>query len=241
MWKVDLLAIGAHPDDVELCAGGTLLRMIDLGHSAGLLDLTMGELGTNGSGSLRLEEAEKARQLIGAEWRHNLQLRDGFFEIDEAALLSVVRVIRTARPDIILANAPSDRHPDHGRAARLVDHACFLSGLPKIILEDEAGNLLEKWRPKIVLNFIQDRYIKPDIVVDITACHQRKMEVIAAYGSQFFMNRDKLPTPISGEDFWAFLEARAREMGRAGGVVMGEGFVSKTAPVAYDLFDLIRF
>lgn len=240
MDKIDILAIGAHPDDIELCASGTLLKMIGLGHSVGLLDLTMGELGSNGSGPLRLREAEHARQLMGAQWRHNLCLRDGFFEVNEASILAVAKIIRLTRPSIIMANAPQDRHPDHGRGAELVDRACFISGLAKVEIKDDEDNPLERWRPRIVLNFIQDRHIQPDIVVDIKDFYQRKMEVIGAYSSQFFMNKDRISTPISGEDFWQFLEARSREMGRAGGVEIAEGFVSKTAPVVDDLFHLIH-
>ena len=240
MWKVDILAIGAHPDDVELCAGGTLLRSIQQGKKVGLLDLTQGELGTNGSGTLRLKEAEEARKRMGADWRVNLGLRDGFFEINEDALIKVIRVIRSARPSIIIANGPVDRHPDHGRSEKLIDQACFLSGLPKVEVRNDAGLVLEKWRPQILLNYVQDMHLDPDIVVDITDFQDKKMEVIKAYASQFFMNKEQTKTPISGEDFWAFLEARARELGRAGGVVMGEGFVSRATPVVRDLYDLLE-
>ena len=238
MWKVDILAIGAHPDDVELCAGGTLLRSIHQGKTVGLLDLTQGELGTNGSGTLRLQEAEEARVRMGADWRVNLGLRDGFFEVNEASLLKVIKMIRIARPAIIMANGPTDRHPDHGRSEKLIDQACFLSGLSKVEVKDDSGEILGRWRPQIVLNYVQDMYLEPDIVVDITDYQEQKMEVIKAYGSQFFMNKEQQKTPISGEDFWAFLEARAREMGRAGGVVMAEGFVSRATPVIRNLFDL---
>jgi len=240
MNKIDILAIGAHPDDIELCASGTLLRMISLGYSVGLLDLTMGELGSNGTGPLRLQEAEDARQLMGAQWRHNLCLKDGFFDVNEVSIMAVAKIIRLTRPSIILANAPYDRHPDHGRGAELVDRACVISGLAKVEIKDDGGSVLERWRPKIVLNFIQDRHIPPDIVVDIKDYYRHKMEVISAYSSQFFMNKDRIATPISGEDFWHFLEARSREMGRAGGVEMAEGFVCKTVPVVDDLFHLIH-
>lgn len=239
MQKVDILAIGAHPDDIELGSGGTLIKMIEQGHSVGLLDLTMGELGSNGSGSLRLEEAEEARKRLGGMWRRNLRLKDGFFTVDEASILAVARIIRIAKPSIILANAPSDRHPDHGKGAELVDRATFVSGLVKVELKDDDGLVLDRWRPKIVLNYIQDMHIAPHIVVDITDYHQKKLEMVSAYESQFFMNKEQVHTPISDEDFWVFLEARAREMGRAAGVKLGEGFVSRTVPCVGDLMHLV--
>jgi len=239
MQKVDILAIGAHPDDIELGSGGTLIKMIEQGHSVGLLDLTMGELGSNGSGLLRLEEAEEARKRLGGMWRRNLRLKDCFFTVDEASILAVARIIRIAKPSIILANAPSDRHPDHGKGAELVDRATFVSGLVKVELKDDDGLVLDRWRPKIVLNYIQDMHIAPHIVVDITDYHQKKLEMVSAYASQFFMNKDQVHTPISDEDFWVFLEARAREMGRAAGVKLGEGFVSRTVPCVGDLMHLV--
>ncbi|MCO6461680.1 MAG: bacillithiol biosynthesis deacetylase BshB1 [Saprospiraceae bacterium] len=240
MNQVDILAIGAHPDDIELGSGGTLIRMIEQGKSVGLLDLTMGELGSNGSGPLRLEEAEEARKRMGADWRHNLRLRDGFFEVDEVSICAVARIIRIARPQIILANAPTDRHPDHGKGAELVDRACFISGLIRVELNDDAGRPLERWRPKIVLNYIQDMHIPPHIVVDITEYHQKKLDMVSAYSSQFYMNKEQVHTPISDRDFWIFLEARAREMGRIAGTSLGEGFVSRTVPCIGNLMDLIR-
>lgn len=239
MQKVDILAIGAHPDDIELGSGGTLIKMIEQGHSVGLLDLTMGELGSNGSGLLRLEEAEEARKRLGGMWRRNLRLKDCFFTVDEASILAVARIIRIAKPSIILANAPSDRHPDHGKGAELVDRATFVSGLVKVELKDDDGLVLDRWRPKIVLNYIQDMHIAPHIVVDITDYHQKKLEMVSAYESQFFMNKEQVHTPISDEDFWVFLEARAREMGRAAGVKLGEGFVSRTVPCVGDLMHLV--
>ncbi len=239
MYQIDILAIGAHPDDVELCAGGTVLKAISQGKTVGLLDLTQGELGTNGDGPTRLLEADAAMKMMGAQWRTNLGLRDGFFTINEENILKVARVVRTARPSIILATAPSDRHPDHGRAAQLVNEACFISGLSKVEILNEEGNKLEKWRPKIVLNYVQDLHLSPDVVVDIGEYQDKKMEVIKSYASQFFWNKGNVKTPISGEDFWAFLEARAREMGRAGGVIMGEGFVRVGPTLVNDLFDIL--
>ena len=239
MYKVDILAIGAHPDDVELCAGGTLLRAIHQGKTVGLLDLTHGELGTNGDGPTRLLEAEEAKKRIGASWRSNLGIADGFFTVSEDNIKAVARYIRLARPQVILANAISDRHPDHGRAAKLVNDAVFISGLSKVDLRNDDGEILERWRPKIVLNYLQDMHLAPNVVVDITPYQEQKMEVIRAYASQFFWNKDNIKTPISGEDFWAFLEARAREMGRAGGVVLGEGFTSMLPTLVNDLFDVL--
>jgi len=159
--------------------------------------------------------------------------------VDEASILAVARIIRIAKPSIILANAPSDRHPDHGKGAELVDRATFVSGLVKVELKDDDGLVLDRWRPKIVLNYIQDMHIAPHIVVDITDYHQKKLEMVSAYASQFFMNKDQVHTPISDEDFWVFLEARAREMGRAAGVKLGEGFVSRTVPCVGDLMHLV--
>ena len=231
MYKVDILAIGAHPDDVELCAGGTLLRAIHQGKTVGLLDLTHGELGTNGDGPTRLLEAEEAKKRIGASWRSNLGIADGFFTVSEDNIKAVARYIRLARPQVILANAVSDRHPDHGRAAKLVNDAVFISGLSKVDLRNDDG--------EIVLNYLQDMHLAPNVVVDITPYQEQKMEVIRAYASQFFWNKDNIKTPISGEDFWAFLEARAREMGRAGGVVLGEGFTSMLPTLVNDLFDVL--
>lgn len=204
MYKVDILAIGAHPDDVELCAGGTLLRAIHQGKTVGLLDLTHGELGTNGDGPTRLLEAEEAKKRIGASWRSNLGIADGFFTVSEDNIKAVARYIRLARPQVILANAVSDRHPDHGRAAKLVNDAVFISGLSKVDLRNDDGEIIERWRPKIVLNYLQDMHLAPNVVVDITPYQEQKMEVIRAYASQFFGIKTILRLPSVVKTFGHF-------------------------------------
>lgn len=221
---IDILAFGAHPDDVELAAAGTLIHHIKMGAKVSIVDLTAGEMGTRGDAETRAAEAALSRNIMGVQNRMNLQLRDGFFENDEASLLKVVAAIRHFCPRVILANAVADRHPDHGRAAALVERACFLSGLPKVITHFE-GAEQTAWRPSSVYHYIQDRYIKPDLVVDITDSFSQKMEAIRAFSSQFYKAGDVGPqTPISSAAFLQFIEARAREFGRSIGVEFGEGF-----------------
>jgi bacillithiol biosynthesis deacetylase BshB1 len=221
---IDILAFGAHPDDVELAAAGTLIHHIKMGAKVSIVDLTAGEMGTRGDAETRAAEAALSRNIMGVQNRMNLQLRDGFFENDEASLLKVVAAIRHFCPRVILANAVADRHPDHGRAAALVERACFLSGLPKVITHFE-GAEQTAWRPSTVYHYIQDRYIKPDLVVDITDSFSQKMEAIRAFSSQFYKAGDVGPqTPISSAAFLQFIEARAREFGRSIGVEFGEGF-----------------
>jgi bacillithiol biosynthesis deacetylase BshB1 len=220
----DILAFGAHPDDVELAAAGTLIHHIKMGAKVSIVDLTAGEMGTRGDAETRAAEAALSRKIMGVQNRMNLHLRDGFFENDEASLLKVVAAIRHFCPRVILANAVADRHPDHGRAAALVERACFLSGLPKVITHFE-GAEQTAWRPSAVYHYIQDRYIKPDLVVDITDSFSQKMEAIRAFSSQFYKAGDVGPqTPISSAAFLQFIEARAREFGRSIGVEFGEGF-----------------
>lgn len=238
--KLDILVFAAHPDDAELGCGGTIIRQLLQGKSVGIVDLTQGELGTLGDVRTRAGEAAAASELMGLAVRQNLKLADGFFTHNPQNVLRVVEVIRTYRPEIVLANATEDRHPDHGRAARLVSEACFLSGLEKV--ETRNGSAWqEKWRPSRVFNYIQDRYIKPDFVVDITPVFEKKMEAIRCYSSQFYdpQSNRKEETPISGKDFWHFLEGRAREMGRIIGVEFGEGFTSERIPGVRDLWDII--
>jgi bacillithiol biosynthesis deacetylase BshB1 len=223
----DILAFGAHPDDVELAAAGTLIHHIKNGAIAVIADLTSGELGTRGDAETRAAEAELSRQIMGVHTRVNLQLRDGFFENDETSLLKVVAVIRSFRPRIVLTNAVADRHPDHGRAAALVSRACFLAGLPKVITV-ENGAEQAPWRPEAIYHYIQDRYIKPDLVVDISDCFAQKMEAIKAFATQFYREGDEGPkTPISTPEFLQFIEARARDFGRSIGVEFGEGFTAE--------------
>jgi len=238
--KVDILAIGVHPDDVELGCSGTLLKHIDMGKTVGIVDLTKGELGTRGSGSLRLEEAEAARKIIGAVVRENLGMADGFFQHTKENILKISKMIRKYRPEIVLANAVHDRHPDHGRAAKLTADACFYSGLAKIEQQDEAGNILEPWRPEAVYHFIQDRNLKPDFAVDISDYMEKKFESILAYGSQFNIgNPDGPATPISGKDFMDFMRSKNRTYARDIRAEYAEGFTVNRTPGVNNLFDLV--
>lgn len=233
--KLDILAIAAHPDDVEISAGGTILKSIEQGKTVGIVDLTRGELGTRGSGELRLEEAAEASKRLGITARENLGLKDGFFKDDEASMRLLIEAIRKYRPEIVLTNAPSDRHPDHGRASKFVNDACFFAGLPKI----ETGDL-KAHRPKAVYMFVQDYYLKPDFVVDVTEYWERKENVLRAFGSQFFNPDSKEPvTPISGADFFDFLRARGSNFGRPAGFKYAEGFITTRQPGVNDLFHLI--
>ncbi len=231
--KLDILAIGVHPDDIELSCSGTLLKHIEQGYLVGLCDLTQGELGTRGNAPLRLKEAENARALMGAKVRENLEMKDGFFEHSPLNIRKIATVIRKYRPDIVLANALDDRHPDHGRAAKLIADACFYSGLRKI----EDG--FEAWRPKALYHYIQDRNLTPDFVVDISSFIEKKMELIQSFKSQFFDPEAKEPsTPISSKAFLDFIYAKNKSMGRSIGVDYAEGFNQSRILGVKDLFDL---
>ena len=238
--KLDILAVGVHPDDVELSASGTLLRQISLGNSVGLLDLTRGELGTRGSATIRTEEAMTAAKMMGAKVRVQLDLEDGFFTQNRDNLLKIIQVIRTYRPEIILANALDDRHPDHGRAAKLTADACFLSGLIKVETQNTEGGLQEPWRPKNIYHYIQDRVLKPDFAIDMTDFVDKKFELIGAYKSQFFNpNSDEPMTPISSASFLEAIRGKDANFGRSIGVHYAEGYnVARTVGIT-DLFDLI--
>lgn len=234
----DILAIGAHPDDIELGAAGTILLHRALGHSVVLVDLTKGELGTRGTPQQRAEEAAAAAGILGVEHRVNLELKDGFFGNDEESLLKLVAVIRQFQPRIVLSNAIGDRHPDHGSGASFASKACFLAGLRKIETWHE-GQPQEAFRPGAVYHYIQDRFIKPDLVVDITDYFHAKMDAVKAFASQFFKPGSGEPeTPISSENYLKFLEGRAREMGRIIGATYGEGFTCERAPGIKDLLYL---
>lgn len=240
---VDILAIGVHPDDVELSAVGTLLSHIERGYSVGLLDLTRGELGSRGSAEIRTREANDAAAKLGARFRENLDLPDGFIRNDKETLLKIITAIRRCRPKIILANALDDRHPDHGRSAKIVADACFYSGLLRIETKDEQGKTQEKWRPEALYHYIQDRNRKPDFVVDISPYLSKKMDIIRCYRSQFDDHennefKDQPTTPISGSDFMAFIEAKGRSFGREAGFKFAEGFEAARYPGVVDLFDL---
>ncbi|MBL7815213.1 MAG: bacillithiol biosynthesis deacetylase BshB1 [Saprospiraceae bacterium] len=238
--KLDILAIGVHPDDVELSCAGTLLRQIDLGYTVGVLDLTLGELGTRGNAQIRTQEAMASAQLMGAVVREQLDLEDGFFTQNRDNLLKVIRAIRKYRPDIVLMNALEDRHPDHGRAAKLSADACFLSGLVKIETLDTEGGKQMPWRPKAVYHYIQDRALKPDFAVDISDYIDKKFELIMAYKSQFYdPNSDEPMTPIASQSFLESVRGKDSVYGRYIGVTYAEGYnVARTVGVK-DLFDLI--
>lgn len=222
--KVDILAIGVHPDDVELCCSGTIFKHIADGYKVGILDLTKGELGTRGTPEIRAAEAAEGARIMGVEFRKNIGLRDGFFEISESSINPIIEVVRYCQPDIILANAIQDRHPDHGRASELVEQACFLAGLHRIETNYE-GVLQSRWRPKAIYHYIQDFQLKPDLIVDITAHMDKKMEAILAFKSQFYDPNSPEPTsPISGKEFLDYVKSISAAMGRRIGADYGEGF-----------------
>ncbi len=229
--KLDVLAIGVHPDDVELGCSGALAIEIQRGKKAGIVDLTQGELGTRGTVETRYEEAGKAAGIIGVSARENLKMRDGFFKNDEEHQMTLIRAIRKYRPEVVFANALDDRHPDHGRAGHLISDACFLSGLVKINTFDENGKEQEKWRPKYILNYIQDWYHEPDLLIDISDVFEQKMKSIEAYSTQFHVSGQKeeegLETYISTPDFLESIIARARMLGKRIGVKYAEGFTSE--------------
>lgn len=224
--KLDILVLAAHPDDAELACSGTILSHVARGFKVGIVDLTVGELGTRGNGPLRLEEAANSAKILGLSARKNIGLRDGFFQNEEKDLLEIIKQIRAFQPTIVFANAIEDRHPDHGRASELAERACFLSGLIKIESELD-GTKQSAWRPKYIYHYIQDRYIKPDFIVDISKFYDKKLEAIKAFKSQFYDPANPSEnTYISSPEFLDFLRARAEEFGHAIGVKYGEGFTS---------------
>lgn len=230
--KLDVLAIGVHPDDVELGCSGALVNEVRKGKKAGILDLTQGELGTRGTAETRHTEAAAAAKIMGAVVRENLKMRDGFFKNDEEHQLQLIRAIRKFQPEVILGNALSDRHPDHGRAGHLIENSAFLSGLTKVETFDDNGKPQKKWRPKYILHYIQDWYHEPDLIIDISDSFPLKMKSIEAYTTQFHVKGDsdasKGPqTYISTPDFLDSVIARARMLGKRIGVKYGEGFNSE--------------
>jgi bacillithiol biosynthesis deacetylase BshB1 len=236
--KIDILAIGVHPDDVELSCSGTIAKHISMGNSVGILDLTLGELGTRGSAELRTIEAAEAAKILGVSFRKQLQFKDGFFENNEAHLKQIIEVIRKHKPEIVLCNAVSDRHPDHGRAAKLVSDACFYSGLMKIETTVD-GKKQEAWRPNAVYHYIQDQYIHPDFVVDITDFMEVKQKAIMAFSSQFYNpNSGEPETPISSKAFLEAINSKMALWGRAIGVPYAEGFTVDRYLGVNSLFDL---
>lgn len=234
--KVDILAIGAHPDDVELGCGGTLYKLIKSGKSVAIVDLTKGELGTRGTDETRKIEAAEASKILGISYRENLGMKDGFFQNDEEHQLQVVKIIRKYRPEILFCNAIEDRHPDHAKGSKLVSDACFLAGLRKVETIYEGKNQ-EIWRPKQVFHYIQWKDLAPDFVVDISQEMDKKIEACLAYKTQFYDPNSKEPiTPIATKDFLESLTYRAQNLGRLSGVDFAEGFTTEKL-LAFKNFD----
>ena len=222
--KLDILAFGAHPDDVELGCSGTIAKEISLGKKVGIIDLTRGELGTRGTAETRAKEASDAAKILGVSIRENLGFRDGFFVNDEKHQLGIIKMIRKYQPNIVLCNAIEDRHIDHGKGSKLVSDACFLSGLIKVETELDSVKQ-EAWRPKLVYHYIQWKNIEPDFVVDISGFIDLKMESVLAYGTQFYDPNSKEPvTPITSKNFLDSIKYRAQDLGRLVGVEYAEGF-----------------
>ncbi len=240
MMKLNILAFAAHPDDVELSCSGTILKHIKLGYKVGIIDLTSGELGTRGTADIRSLESKEASSVMGIHVRENLQMKDGFFRNDEDHQRILIKAIRKYQPDIVLCNAITDRHIDHGRGAQLESDACFLSGLSKIETFDDAGVLQEAWRPKSVYHYIQDHFIVPDLLVDISEEWEHKLKTISCFKSQFYDPHSIEPlTPIATKEFMEFLPARALNFGRIIGVRYAEGFTVIKGIGVNDLTKLI--
>ena len=236
--KLDILAFGAHPDDVELGCSGTIAKEVSLGKKVGIIDLTRGELGTRGSVEIRNSESAKASEILGVVVRENLDMRDGFFVNDEAHQLKVIEMIRKYQPEIVLCNAVKDRHIDHGKGSKLVSDACFLSGLRQIKTELN-GETQEAWRPKVVYHYIQWQNIEPDFVVDISEFMDKKMDSVLAYGSQFYDPNSKEPvSPITSKNFLDSVKYRAQDLGRLVGVEYAEGFTTERYLAVNSLGDL---
>ncbi len=239
MIKLDILAIGAHPDDIELSCGATIAKEISLGKKVGALDLTRGELGTRGSAEIRDEEAKEAAKILNLTIRENLAFADGFFTNDKEHQLKIIEIIRKYKPEIILCNAIDDRHIDHPKASKLVSNACFLSGLRKI--ETTLDNKIqEAWRPKKIYHYIQWKNIKPDFVVDVTDFIDIKLKAVKAYSSQFYNPNSNEPTsPITSENFLESILYRAQDLGRLIGVEYAEGFTTERYVAVSSLDKLI--
>tara|TARA_Y100001968_G_scaffold181047_1_gene165814 strand:+ start:1064 stop:1780 length:717 start_codon:yes stop_codon:yes gene_type:complete len=236
--KVDILAIGSHPDDVELGCSGTIAKEISNGKRVGIIDLTRGELGTRGTAEIREKEANQAAEILKVSFRENLNFKDGFFKNDEEHQLKLIQVIRKYRPDFILCNAPDDRHIDHPKGAKLVVDACFLSGLEKIESTLE-GNKQEPWRPNNIYHYIQWKSLKPDFIVDISNHFKTKIKSVKAFKSQFYDGNETVHnTPISTKNFLDSIEYRARDLGRLTNVDYGEGFIAARIPLVENISEL---
>lgn len=237
--KLDILAFGAHPDDVELGCGATIAKEVSLGKKVGIVDLTKGELGTRGTAEIRDREAKAAADILGVTIRENLGFADGFFKNDEAHQLEIIKLIRKYQPEVVLCNAIEDRHIDHGKGSKLVSDACFLSGLLKI--ETTLNGLIQnKWRPKQVYHYIQWKNLEPDLVVDVTGFIEKKREAVLAYKSQFFNPKSDEPeTPITSKNFTDSITYRSRDLGRLIGVEYAEGYTSERYVAVENLDKLI--
>ena len=230
--KVDILAFGAHPDDIELGCGGSIAKAVADGKNVGLIDLTRGELGTRGSATIRDKEAALAAELLGVKFRKNLGFRDGFFVNNEPHQLEIIKLIREHQPELVLCNAIDDRHIDHAKGSQLVSDACFLSGLAKIETNNSAGEAQTAWRPARVYHYIQWKEITPDIVFDISGFLDKKIKAINAYASQFYDEKSDEPaTPISSKNFLDSVRYRAQNLGRLAGVDAAEGFTVERTPL----------
>jgi bacillithiol biosynthesis deacetylase BshB1 len=237
--KLDILVFAAHPDDAELGCGGTIISHVQRGKKVGIIDLTRGELGTRGTAQTRDQEAADAAQILGLSVRENMQFADGFFLNDQAHQLAIIAKIRQYQPDIVLCNAPHDRHPDHAKGANLLVQATFLSGLQKIVTTDPQGNPQAAWRPQALYHYIQDTYLKPDFVVDISAVIEQKIAAVKAFKTQFYdPNSSEPATYISDPRFLERIYARSLDLGKPIGFQYGEGFIAIRHIGVQNLFDL---
>ncbi|XOV91499.1 MAG: bacillithiol biosynthesis deacetylase BshB1 [Bacteroidota bacterium] len=238
--KINILAIGAHPDDVELSCSGTLLVHQKRGFTTGIIDLTRGEMGTRGTPEQRLKEASESAKVLGVSVRDNLGMEDAFFENNKENQLKLVQKIREYQPDFVIGTAEYDRHPDHGKASILTEQACFLAGLSKIETISDSGEAQKPWRPKRVFFAIQSTSLTPDFFVDISDVMEERMESIRAFKSQFFDPNSKEPqTYISRPEFMDMITARAQEYGHRIQVKYAEGFSTKHPLGVKDLYHLI--
>ncbi|MCC6815236.1 MAG: bacillithiol biosynthesis deacetylase BshB1 [Saprospiraceae bacterium] len=236
--SIDILAIGVHPDDVELTSAGTLLKHKSLGYSFGILDLTLGELGTRGSAEIRTQEAMAAARYMGAQFRIQLNLADGFFQHNEESLMQIIPIIRACKPRIVMANALEDRHPDHGRAAKLIADACFLAGLRKIFSTWD-NKVQEAHRPDVIYHYVQDYTLKPDLIVDITGFEEEKMNAIKHFASQFYdPNSDEPESAISGKNFLDYIKSKDAINGRYISTEYGEAYNVRRPIGVSDFFNL---
>ena len=231
--KVDILVFGAHPDDVELGCGGTVIKLVEQGKKVGIIDLTRGELGTRGTAQSRKVECENATKILGVAVRKNMDFKDGFFKDDEAHKLALIKKIRKYCPEIVIANAPTDRHPDHGRASQIVVDACFLSGLEKVNTKQKV------WRPKAIYHYIQFNHLQPDFVIDISRQMEKKIEAVKAYKTQFYNSDSKeTETIISKKGFLESLKYRAQDLGRQANCEFAEGFIAHQMLKVDSFFDI---